>query len=113
MISIVVSALLTELKRERKKRFITKKGFLSFPIEGWTMTIDISRKHPNLSGVIALLDDRIIQLGGRVYLAKDSFLTRRNFESMYKRLDLWIEIKKKMDPDTLWKSDQGRRLDLC
>lgn len=89
------------------------KGFLSFPIEGWTMTIDISRKHPNLSRVIALLDERVVQLGGRVYLAKDSFLTRRNLESMYKKLDLWIEIKKKMDPDTLWKSDQGRRLDLC
>ena len=89
------------------------KGFLSFPIEGWTMTIDISRKHPNLSRVIALLDERIIELGGRVYLAKDSFLTRKDLESMYKKLDLWIEIKKKMDPDALWKSDQGRRLDIC
>jgi decaprenylphospho-beta-D-ribofuranose 2-oxidase len=88
-------------------------GFLSFPIEGWTMTIDISRKHPNLSRVIALLDERIIELGGRVYLAKDSFLTRKDLESMYKKLDLWIEIKKKMDPDAIWKSDQGRRLDIC
>ena len=89
------------------------KGFLSFPIEGWTMTIDISKNHPNLSRVIALLDERIIELGGRVYLAKDSFLTRKNLESMYKKLDLWIDTKKKMDPDTLWKSDQGRRLGIC
>ena len=89
------------------------KGFLSFPIEGWTMTIDISKNHPSLSRVIALLDERIIELGGRVYLAKDSFLTRKNLESMYKKLDLWIDTKKKMDPDTLWKSDQGRRLGIC
>ena len=96
-----------------KKFGKSSNGFLSFPIEGWTMTIDISRKHPNLSQVIALLDERIIELGGRVYLAKDSFLTRNNLETMYKKLDLWLEIKKKMDPDTLWKSDQGRRLEIC
>jgi hypothetical protein len=32
---------------------------------------------------------------------------------MYLKKCEWKEIKKEMDPDNYWQSDQGRRLGLC
>ena len=89
------------------------QGFLSFPMEGWTMTIDISKNHSKLFEVVSALDEKVIESRGRVYLAKDSFLTPWKLTSMYEHLDSWLRIKRKIDPENLWRSDQGRRVGLC
>jgi decaprenylphospho-beta-D-ribofuranose 2-oxidase len=89
------------------------QGFLSFPMEGWTMTIDISKNHSKLFEIVSALDEKVIESSGRVYLAKDSFLTPWKLTSMYEHLDSWLRIKRKIDPENLWRSDQGRRVGLC
>jgi decaprenylphospho-beta-D-ribofuranose 2-oxidase len=59
------------------------------------------------------LDKDLIRVGGRVYLTKDSRLTKEDFKKMYPQYTDWLKIKNGVDPDNFWQSDQGRRLGLC
>ena len=55
---------------------------LSFPIEGYTLALDF----PLSSGALKLmdrLDEILLAAGGRLYLAKDSRMTRETFEESY------------------------------
>jgi len=85
---------------------------LSFPFEGYTLAIDF----PIRSGTAALLerlDAMVIEAGGRVYLGKDSYLTRASMRAMYPRLPQWLGAKAKYDPGDRFQSDLGRRVGLC
>jgi decaprenylphospho-beta-D-ribofuranose 2-oxidase len=96
------------------KKFGSKSiGLLSFPIPGWTLTIDICLKDPKHSILLETLDSEIASIGGRVYLTKDSRMDKVTFARMYPNMDKWKEVKKEMDPQGLWQSDQGRRLGIC
>jgi decaprenylphospho-beta-D-ribofuranose 2-oxidase len=54
----------------------------------------------------------VLDAGGRIYLGKDAFLDAETFRAMYPRLEEWLAIKRKYDPDNLFTSDLGRRLGL-
>jgi decaprenylphospho-beta-D-ribofuranose 2-oxidase len=88
-------------------------GLLSFPKPGWTLAVDIPISVIDSSTLLQNLDEELIELGGRVYLTKDSRLDSRLVKQMYTRLDEWKRIKREMDPENFWQSDQARRLDLC
>jgi decaprenylphospho-beta-D-ribofuranose 2-oxidase len=100
---------LTVLKRFGK----SKSGLLSFPIEGWTISVDLPFYNNKCLKVLENLDLMVAELGGRVYLSKDFRLSRESFNRMYESHHDWIAVKKAMDPDNLWQSNQGRRLGLC
>jgi hypothetical protein len=59
---------------------------LSFPMRGWTLTVDLPIEH-GLDKLCDALDTEVIAAGGRVYLAKDSRLSAAAFRKMYPRLD--------------------------
>ena len=95
------------------KRFGAKSGgFLSFPKPGWTLTFDLAAGVPGLGPLLAELDQLIVDAGGRHYLAKDSHTTPDIIRAGYPRLDAWKTIRRNVDPDGRWVSDQARRLDL-
>lgn len=85
---------------------------LSFPLDGYTFAIDFPVR-PGLRELCGELDERVIDAGGRVYLGKDSYLSAASFRRMYPRVDEWLAVKAKWDPDGMFTSDQGRRLGLC
>jgi len=89
------------------------KGLLSFPMEGWTLAIDLPAKNQNIPKLLRELDGLILNSGGRVYLTKDSRMDLNHLPIMYSRLNQWRLVKGKVDPENLWQSDQGRRLKLC
>lgn len=89
------------------------KGLISFPSSGWTLAIDLPAGHHLLSQTLKELDHLVICAGGRVYLTKDSRLTRKSLELMYPKLKDWKDVKVAIDPKNSWQSDQGRRLGLC
>ena len=89
------------------------RGFLSFPISGWTLSLDLPAGRPKLSEVLREIDQIILEAGGRIYLTKDSRMNSSHLPAMYPDLGRWKEVKAKYDPHNYWQSDQGKRLKLC
>ena len=58
-------------------------GTLSFPIEGYTLTMDFPVTKKNLL-LMNEVDNIILEYGGKVYLAKDSRMKAEVFSKMYK-----------------------------
>ena len=48
----------------------------------------------------------------KVYLAKDSFMSKKYFENTYKKLNKFKEIKNRYNPRDIIKSFQSKRLGL-
>ena len=53
-----------------------------------------------------------LDVGGRLYLAKESRMRPELVPAMYPRLDEWRAVRDRMDPDRRMASDLARRLDL-
>ena len=83
---------------------------LSFPRPGWTLALDLPAGDRGLAGLLAELDDVVLDAGGRHYLAKDSATTPGAIRRGYPRLAEWQATRDRVDPDRRWVSDQSRRL---
>jgi decaprenylphospho-beta-D-ribofuranose 2-oxidase len=88
-----------------------RAGMISFPAEGWGINFQVpnSGRHRRL---LADFTDALAELGGRVYLAKDSVVTPRQLERMYARLPEWRGVLGRYDPGKRIQSDLSRRLEL-
>ncbi|WP_375429693.1 FAD-binding protein [uncultured Friedmanniella sp.] len=84
---------------------------LSFPMPGWTLTVDLPIER-GLDTLCNALDEQVIGAGGRVYLAKDSRLSAESFRAMYPRLQDFLAVRQEVDPSGLFNSDLARRLHL-
>jgi decaprenylphospho-beta-D-ribofuranose 2-oxidase len=84
-------------------------ALLSFPIRGWTLTLDLPGCAPGLSSLLDRFDDLLAQSGGRVYLAKDGRLRPETLAAMYPNLDEWRAVRDRVDPSGRWLSDLGLR----
>ena len=85
------------------------QGMLSFPMRGISIAVDLSID----DGTKKLVDDlnrRVIEMGGRVYLAKDAFTSSTDFKAMDPRLEKWLEVRAKWDPENKIRSAQSVRL---
>ena len=98
-------SFLTVLKRLGKSNL----GYLSFPMSGWTLAIDIPSSNPNLKNTLNSLDKLIAKENGRIYLSKDSRQTSKMFLKTYKKFDIWLKIKNEMDPKCIFTSDLAER----
>jgi decaprenylphospho-beta-D-ribofuranose 2-oxidase len=84
---------------------------LSFPMPGWTLTVDLPIE-AGLDRLCDALDEQVVAAGGRVYLAKDSRLSAATFRRMYPRLGEFLAMRRKVDPNGIFNSDLARRLEL-
>ena len=84
---------------------------LSFPMPGWTLTVDLPIED-GLERLCNQLDEQVVAAGGRVYLAKDSRLGAATFRQMYPRLEDFLRVRRSVDPNHMFTSDLARRLQI-
>jgi decaprenylphospho-beta-D-ribofuranose 2-oxidase len=85
---------------------------LSFPIEGWTLTLDLPRSAAGLGAALDRCDELVAEVGGRVYLTKDARMGPDAVRAMYPRLAEWQVVRDGADPDGVWRSDLALRTGL-
>jgi FAD/FMN-containing dehydrogenase len=85
-------------------------GLLSFPIEGFTMTLTM-KPTKDLLRSLSEIDDQILEIGGKIYLAKDDRLSPRVFKQMYPEVSTFQSIRQKYNLNGI-SSDLSRRLQI-
>lgn len=100
--------LLCSVKRINDKRF---KNNLSFVQNGWTLAIDFPEKYFNFKSY-ENFTNKLIKYEGKIYLAKDSLLDKKNFREMYPEFKEWSKNLKKIDPNRKFRSALSERLEL-
>ncbi len=86
-------------------------GFLSFPMRGYTLSLDLPRQS-GLPSFLSDLNEMVRNRGGRVYLAKDAHLSADTFRAMYPDYDKWLNVKRRVDPQNRFCSHLANRLQL-
>jgi decaprenylphospho-beta-D-ribofuranose 2-oxidase len=85
------------------------RGMLSFPMKGISIAFDIPIRADTQSLVDAL-NEKVIEEGGRIYLAKDSFTRPEHLRAMEPRLPGFLEARRRWDPEGRIRSAQSVRL---
>jgi decaprenylphospho-beta-D-ribofuranose 2-oxidase len=90
-------------------------GPLSFPDAGWTLAVDIPIRSNGISTeelgrLLDRFDQRVAEVGGRIYLSKDSRVDPEFLPKMYPRLPEWQAVRERLDPERRLNSDLSRRL---
>lgn len=94
-----------------KKMGAGRAGYMSFPMEGYTLAVDF----PNRGGAAFLireLTDLARDAGGRIYFAKDGVAEPAQISGMYPDLEKWRKSVSKADPTGAYETDLVRRLAL-
>lgn len=94
-----------------KKMGAGRGGYMSFPMEGYTLAVDF----PNRAGsqeLIAELTDMAHDAGGRIYFAKDGVASAEQVAGMYPEQEKWAKAAAKADPKGALVTDLVRRLAL-
>lgn len=88
-----------------------RAGYMSFPMEGYTLAVDFPNR-PGAADLIAQLETMTADAGGRIYLAKDALATGPRIKDMYPEWAAWRDATQKADPEHALETNLTRRLDL-
>lgn len=107
-----VAAFLGVFKRHRADEYLLSHG-----LDGWSLALDFkvpARDPKPLLDLTRELTDVVHEAGGRFYAAKDLVLDAAQFARGYgERVERFRAVKRTLDPDGLFSSDQARRLGLA
>jgi len=79
-------------------------AYLSFPLEGTTLALDLPYRGPATEALVHELNAMVIAAGGRVYLAKDAVTRAEDFARMTPRLVEWRRVRDRWDPERRFRS---------
>lgn len=113
-----IKAILQEVIQGRHTSYLTvlkllgkeNENYLSFPREGYTISMDFKIKK-GVFEFLNQLDTIVLQYGGRGYLAKDARMSTAFFETGYPKLQRFKNIREQYNLEQL-QSLQSKRLGL-
>ena len=116
----LIKKLIKELKQKNIPSFLCvlkrlgdgNNAMLSFPIKGWTLSLDFPSSNPKILPLLNKYDELIQKAGGKIYLAKDARLSPKIFRKIYNRIIEWNKIRARMDKNNLFQSDISKRLKI-
>lgn len=116
----LIKKLIKELKQKNIPSFLCvlkrlgdgNNAMLSFPIKGWTLSLDFPSSNREILPFLDKYDELIQKAGGKIYLAKDARLSPKIFRKIYNRITEWNIIRAKMDKNNLFQSDISKRLKI-
>jgi len=109
MLEAVVASGLASPLSVLKRLGHGRGGMMSFPMEGFTLAVDIVNR-PASKALLARLNELARNAGGRVYLAKDSSLEAGYLPDMYSELEDFRTEVTKADPLGAFATDLVNRL---
>lgn len=84
-------------------------ALLSFPRPGISIALDIALRD-DTQALVDALNEYVIGVGGRIYLAKDSHTRPEHFRAMEPRLPHFLDVRRRWDPKRVFRSAQSVRL---
>ena len=87
------------------------QGVLSFPLQGTSVAVDMAVSQ-DTQRIVDALNAFVIEVGGRIYLAKDGFTRPEDFARMEPRLGRFRALRERYDPQGRLRSAQSVRLRL-
>jgi FAD/FMN-containing dehydrogenase len=114
-----IASILNECSKSGKGSFVTvlkkfgaqNENFLSFPLDGYTLTLDFKFEKPLLS-LLDKLDEIVLSNEGRNYLAKDARMSESTFKQGYPNWQKFLKTCNQVDPQATFASSQSQRLGL-
>ncbi len=88
-----------------------RAGYLSFPMEGYTLAVDFPNR-AEARALIEQLEGDVLRAQGRLYLAKDALSSGTAIKTMYPDHPKWAAQVEKADPQGRLQTDMTRRLSL-
>jgi hypothetical protein len=86
-------------------------NYLSFPMEGLTMALDFKLSN-SIMKLIKFLDEMILEMNGKIYLAKDALMSESIFKKTYPKWQEFQAVRQKYKADGKFVSNQSKRLGL-
>ena len=111
MLALIANSGLASPLAVLKRMGSGRAGYMSFPMEGYTLAVDF----PNRTAAVSLvgeLERMTATAGGRVYFAKDALAGPERVRDMYPEHAKWLKAVTKADPDGALATDLVRRLKL-
>lgn len=114
----VLSEILERVSSEFSASFLavlkqlgTSNGLLSFPIKGYTLTLDLP-VNPRVFRLLDELDKLVVNSGGRLYLAKDARQSLETFQATYPNYQRFKDFRRAILAESRISSMQSKRLCL-
>jgi hypothetical protein len=86
-------------------------NYLSFPMEGLTLALDFKLSN-SIIKLIKFLDEMIVDMNGKIYLAKDALMKEDVFKKTYTKWREFENVRHKYSAIGKFSSTQSRRLGL-
>ena len=87
------------------------RGLLSFAQPGYSLALDFAAG-AQTQALFRALEHITRDAGGRIYLAKDSMMSRESFAAMYPNIEAFQQVRETVDPQRRFSSSMSRRLGL-
>lgn len=86
-------------------------NWLSFPLEGYSLALDF-KIQTGLFELLDRLDQMVLKYQGRIYLAKDSRVSKAVFEQGYPNIERFRSLRKERQMTAKFNSAQSNRLGI-